>query len=281
MKAELYDPRRCELGEGVFWHPERAQLFWFDIIGRKLLSRVGDEPLEWAFDEHVSAAGWLDRDTLLIATETGLSRFAIERDECERLVALEANRAQTRSNDGRADPQGGFWIGTMGKQAEPHAGAIHRFYRGELRCLYDRITIPNAICFSPDGGTAYFTDTPTRRIMRVALDADGWPAGEPATFIDLRGEGLNPDGAVVDAAGGLWNAQWGAGRVARYVDGALDRVVTTAGIHASCPAFGGRKLDTLYVSTACEGIDEPDAAQGRLYAATLDVAGQAEHRVVL
>ena len=65
MQAAVYDERICELGEGPFWHPERGQLFWFDILGRRLLTRAADRTQEWRFDEHVSAAGWIDRDTLL------------------------------------------------------------------------------------------------------------------------------------------------------------------------------------------------------------------------
>jgi len=167
--------------------------------------------LEWSFEEHVSAAGWVDDDTLLIASETGLGLFDIATGRQQRLAALEAETSVTRSNDGRADPWGGFWIGTMGKAAEPGAGAIYRYFRGEIRRVFDRITIPNAICFSPDGDWLYFTDTPRRTIWRQRLrDADGWPAPEaPESFVDLTGAGLNPDGAVVDRDGRLWNAQWG------------------------------------------------------------------------
>ncbi|PJE31427.1 Sugar lactone lactonase YvrE [Pseudooceanicola antarcticus] len=280
-RATLCDSRNCELGEGPLWHPLRGQLFWFDIIGRKLLSIQGDTPLEWSFDEYHSAAGWVDETTLILASETALWRFDIETGAKERLVDLEADNPVTRSNDGRADPQGGFWIGTMGKAAEPGAGAIYRYYKGELRKLWSDISISNAICFSPDGKTAYFADTPKQTIMRVALDAEGWP-GTPELFIDLAPEGLFADGAVVDSEGYLWNAQWGAGRVARYApDGSFDRAIAVDGLHTSCPAFGGPDLTTLYATTAREGISTPDAAQGRLYQAPAGVAGQREHQVVL
>lgn len=282
MNATVFDSRRCELGEGPLWHPLRDQLFWFDIMGRKLLSRLGDTPLEWSFDEYHSAAGWVDQDTLLLASETALWRFDITTGAKERLMDLEADNPVTRSNDGRADPLGGFWIGTMGKSAEPRAGAIYRFYKGALRPLWTEISISNAICFAPDGRTAYFADTPTQKIMRVALDAEGWPAATPELFVDLAPDGLFPDGAVVDAEGYLWNAQWGAARVARYApDGSFDRAIEVGGLHSSCPAFGGDDLSTLYVTTALEALEYPDAAQGRLYQAPAGVAGQREHQVVL
>lgn len=280
--AKVFDARRCTLGEGPLWHPERGQLFWFDILGRRLLSREGDRPLEWRFDEIVSAAGWVDRDTLMIASETGLHRFDIASGRYESILPLEADNPVTRSNDGRADAFGGFWIGTMGKKAEPGAGAIYRYYRGRIEKLFDDISIPNAICFSPDGRTAYFADTKQYLIQRQSLDSDGWPEGAPEVFVDLRAERLNADGSVSDSEGGIWNAQWGASRVVRYLpDGTLDRVIPVRARNSSCPAFGGPDLRTIFVTSAREDLADPTEADGLVYTAPSPVAGLPEHRVIL
>ncbi len=273
----IYDATPCTLGEGPLWHPNRGELFWFDILGKRL-HRKGQS---WAFPTYVSAAGWVDDDTLLVASASSLSRFTLSTGASDAIIGLEADNPVTRSNDGRADAQGGFWIGTMGINAEPGAGAIYRFYRGELRQLYANITISNATCFSPDGQTAYFTDTPTKQIMRVALDADGWPNGAATVHIDLTGTALNPDGAVVDAAGNLWNAQWGAGRVAGYdASGKLMDAIPVPALQTSCPAFGGDGLNTLFCTSAAVGLP-PDSAQGRTYAIPTQYRGQTEHRVLL
>ena len=95
--TQVFDDRPCVLGEGPLWHPERGQLFWFDIIGRKLLSRDGDTRLEWQFDEYVSAAGWIDRDTLLIASATGLNKFSLTDGTSALVHPLEADNPVTRS----------------------------------------------------------------------------------------------------------------------------------------------------------------------------------------
>ena len=273
----VFCDRACRLGEGPLWHPLRGQLFWFDILGNRLLTRTEAGPAHWTFPEHVSAAAWIDHDHLLIATETALRRFHIPTGEHEKLVDLEASNPATRSNDGRADRFGGFWIGTMGKAAEPGAGAIRRYHRGRLETLFEGVSIPNAICFSPDGRLAYFADTPTQRILRQPLDPEGWPDGPPDLFVDLRPEGLFPDGAVVDAEGAVWNAQWGAGRVARYLpDGRFDRALQVGGRHASCPAFGGEGLRDLFVTTATQDIEAPDARQGLTYRLAAGIAGLEE-----
>jgi sugar lactone lactonase YvrE len=282
----IFDDRPCTLGEGPLWHPLRQQLFWFDIIGKRLLTRSDDGPNEWHFPEMVSAAGWISRDDLLIASESALFRFNLETGTQTRLIDLEADNPKTRSNDGRADPQGGFWIGTMGKAegpGTPAQGAIYRHHKGELRRLFTPIAIPNAISFPPGGKTACFTDTVTGKVMRTALDADGWPKGQPEPFLDLTAEGLNPDGAVFDAFGIFWLAEWGAARVAAYApDGSRLRTIPFDAPHTSCPAFGG---DTLYCTSALHNMDSAAIAShphaGKTFMAKGIATGQTEHQVTL
>jgi sugar lactone lactonase YvrE len=287
MTPRLFDDRPCRLGEGPLWHPLRNQLFWCDIEGRSLLTCDGDGPKAWTFDDPVSAAGWIDSDTLLVASARALLRFDVTSGRHEAIAPLEADDPRTRSNDGRADPWGGFWIGTMGRALEPAAGAIWRYFRGELRRLHAGVTIPNAICFAPDGRTVYFTDTPSRVVLRQRLaEADGWPIGAPEPFLDLRAEQLNPDGAVVDRDGRLWIAEWGAARVAVHgPDGALIDKVALPAPNVTCPAFGGADYATLHVTTAREGMTTKALAAcplaGATFAVEVDARGQAEHRVAL
>ncbi len=286
MTAAVWDDTPCALGEGPLWHSTRNQLFWFDIIRFRLHSREAGESRTWQFDEHVSAGGWVDETRLLIASETGLSVFDIETGDRAPLASCEADRPDTRSNDGRADPQGGFWFGTMGKAAQPGMGAIYRWYRGELRTLHNGITIPNAICFAPDGRTGYFADTARKTVWCQDLDADGWPSGEARVFLDLTADGLNPDGAVTDAHGNLWLALWGASGVACYApDARFLRKIAIPARHTSCPAFGGRDLTTLYCTTARQGLSAETLAaepeNGMTFAAPDAGRGRPEPKVIL
>ncbi|MEM8729850.1 MAG: SMP-30/gluconolactonase/LRE family protein [Pseudomonadota bacterium] len=262
------DDRVCTLGEGPFWHPVRAQLFWFDILEHRLHSIDHGEPLWWDMGECTSCAGWLDRDHLMVVSETGFYRFSLLDGTRTLIRSLDADRGDMRSNDGRTDPLGGFWVGTMGKAAEPGAGAIYRLYQGALRKIHDGLTIPNSICFSPDGTLVYWADTLQQRILHQKLDRNGWPDGPIDVLVDLSEAGFYPDGSVTDASGGLWNAQWGAARVARYTpDGQFDRSIAVGGVHTTCPVFAGPELDQLFVTTATDGMDAPDAQQGRLFRA--------------
>ncbi len=286
MKAQIFDDRSCTLGEGPLWHPARKQLFWFDIIERKLMTRDDTGPHEWTFDEYVSAAGWVDDTTLLIASASGLWRFDLTDGTRTRVCSLEEEDSVTRSNDGRADPWGGFWIGTMGLNAEKGAGSIYRYYQGTLRKLFGEVTISNAICFAPDRSTAYFTDTATGQVMKVVLDKDGWPAGDPSIFVDLRSDGLNPDGALVDADGTVWIAQWGAAQVAGYnQDGQFVQAIPLPARHITCPAFGGSDMGSMFVTSAKQGLSEDVLAgspqQGMTFVIDGVTTGVAEPRVLL
>ncbi|MDB6454974.1 SMP-30/gluconolactonase/LRE family protein [Falsirhodobacter sp. 20TX0035] len=259
---QVFDATRCELGEGLLWHPERGQIFWLDIPGQRLHSRTDAGPLSWDLPETVSALGWIDRDRLLLGSETGLLRFDLRDGGWDRLVAIEADDPGTRGNDGSADPWGGFWLGTMGRKGEEGRGALYRWYRGELRVIRKPMTTPNAMAFDTARNRIYVSDTPDHIVWMWTLDAEGWPEGAPQVFLDLSVEELNPDGGVVDTEGRFWSAQFGAGRVACYSpEGEFLRAEPLPASQTSCPAFGGPDLDVLFVTTGQENMTAEERAR--------------------
>ena len=269
----IFDTRACKLGEGALWHPLRQELFWFDILGKSLHCKSKT----WAFHEQVSAAGWVSETLLLIASEMALFTFDLETGSQTVVVELEADMNQNRSNDGRADPWGGFWVGTIGKVSQPKAGSIYRLFEGKLHLLFADITISNAICFAPDKSCAYFTDTTTKQIMRVDLDEKGWPNGVPIIHLDLNADNLNPDGAVTDSKGNLWVAQWGASRVAVYDStGNFIEAHRFTASQISCPALCDKGL---FATSAAIGVTEPDG--GKTFFKSLQVSPQYEFKVIL
>lgn len=285
--SRIYDDRPCLLGEGPLWHPERRQLYWFDIPGQRLLTRGEGGASDWALPEMFSAAGWVDRDRLLVASESALWVMDLESGARDRIVGLEGDNPLTRSNDGRADPWGGFWIGTMGRGAEPGLGAIWRYYRGELRQLYPGITITNAICFSPDRRFACFADSAEKKVWKVTLDPlHGWPSGAPEVFVDLTRAGREPDGAVFDADGILWLAEWGSSRVAAYgPDGRFLRALAVDAPQPSCPAFGGADFARMFVTSAridlSAGALQAAPASGCVFEVDPGAKGLPEYRVIV
>ena len=288
--AELFIDSRCELGEGVFWHPLQERLFWFDILNKTLFSATAGGIMvdRFTFDTAVTAAGIIDADNLAIASAAGIYRLELSTDTREIIVPLEADKPGNRSNDGRVGPAGGFWIGTMSltNASETPSGALYQVRGGEVTQILSGIRIPNATCFAPDGRTAYFTDGPTGIIRKVSIDKEtGLPNGPWQDFVTVQKPG-GPDGAVVDSAGYLWNATWGGSRVVRYApDGSIDRVVNVPVSQPSCPAFGGKDLKTLYITTAREGLSAEQLAKepmaGSVFAINVDVPGLPENIIKL
>lgn len=270
--VQCFQASACALGEGPLWVHER--LYWFDILGKRLYHCAADgtDTQTFEFHEYFSAAALTDTEDLLLASETGLWRFNPLTQALSKLIALEADNPSTRSNDGRADRQGGFWLGTMGKHAEPEAGAIYRYYQGQIRQLRTHITIVNSLCFSPDGKTAYFADTALSQIYQWALDSEGWPQDEPQLFVDLSAQGISPDGSVIDSEGYLWNAQWGSSRLVRYApNGQEDKVIHLPISQPSCPAFGGQDLTRLFLTSARVGLTSAALAHQPLAGRVLEL----------
>ena len=278
-----------ELGEGAIYDPTNDKAWWFDILGRKLVSYAfptGALTVH-ALPMMASAMALVDRDRHLIVNEDGLCVREIRTGAMARYLDIESDNPETRSNDARVHPCGALWVGTMGKGAEEAAGSIYHVFNGRLSRLYGGISIPNAICFSPDGALGYFADTRKGEVLSVPLDpATGLPKGEPAVFLPRGSTPGNPDGAIVDADGNFINARWSAGAVDIHApDGSHLRRLEIPARRVTCPAFVGNAADRLIVTSAHEGLDEAgrkaDPLAGATFLLDLPVRGRLEPRMIL
>ena len=279
----------CHLGEGPTYDPTTDTAWWFDILERTLFQAdlAAGDVTPHALPVMASVLAVVDDHRQLLATDKGLFVRDVANGRLTLHTPLESDNAATRSNDGRTHPCGALWVGTMGRNAEKGVGAIYHFHRGELKRLYAGVTIPNAICFSPDGATAYFTDTKEAILHRVALDpATALPVGEPAMLYDHRGGTGGLDGAVVDAQGLIWNARWGGACIDVYTpEGERVRSIHVPAKQSSCPVFVGKKFDRLLVTSAWEGMDEQaraaDPHHGNTFMLDVGATGRPEPRVKL
>jgi sugar lactone lactonase len=285
----VFSPDVSELGEGPTFDVTSQTLFWFDILGKRLLEqRTGDG----RFTAHqlpfmASALASIDGDRQLVVAEDGLYVRDRVTGRLIRRVAVEAENKLTRSNDSRTHPSGALWFSTMGKNAEHEAGAIYWYREGEVKKLYPNITIPNGICFSPDGRTAYFTDTSVNIMMRVDCNPiTGLPIGEPSVFFDnSKGQG-GLDGSVCDGDGQVWNARWGGSTLDCYnPEGMRIKSIALPVKQPTCPAFCGTGLGDLAVTSAWQHMDEAarkaDPEAGKTFIVELGLRGRAEPSVAL
>ena len=257
FSGSILDAPACILGEGPSYDPHTGTAWWFDIVGRKLIEYGFADNTAKTHDLPVmgSVLARVDDDRQVIATETGLHLRHRASGKLELVTPIEAENSVTRSNDGRVHACGAMWVGTMGKNAETQAGAIYHVARGVVTKIVADISIPNSICFSPDGAIAYFTDTDLNRLMRVEIDpATALPTAEPQLFLEHRGAG-GLDGSVCDADGILWNACWGGGRVDAYSpDGKRLMSLKVPAGQTTCPAFVGEDASRLLVTSARQGL---------------------------
>ena len=284
MAAVIFSNIRCDLGEGPFWHPKRKSWFWFDINEKKLIEKKNFSTKEKInrFDFQVSAAGIVDDDHLLLASEKGLFLFNLRNLRTRLIKNIEEKNPLTRSNDARVHPSGAFWISTMGKRAEKNQGSIYWYRRGTLNLIFSGLTIPNSICFNREGDKAYFTDTPTKKIMQVKINpSNGLPVGKEKVFIDKH---ANPDGAIVDFHNNLVCAHWGSHQVVVYAHTSEEvSHYYFPATQVSCPALGGEKLNELLVTSAKQGLSakelQRDREAGKTFLIETTLKGKIEPKV--
>ena len=279
----LFD-ETLELGEGPSYDPDTGTAWWFNILGRQLHSLHLDSGRHevHALPFLGSVLARVDAAHQVVASDEGLFLRHRADGRFEKLLTIEDNPAN-RSNDGRVHQSGALWIGTMGRKAEDKAGAIYHVARGKVTRLVNGVTIPNAICFSPDGATGYYSDTMANCLYKLALDpATGLPTAAPVLLAEEGQAEGGFDGAVCDARGRLWVARWGAGAVDVYDTDSgkrLERHRLPAS-QTSCPAFIGAKADRLLVTSAYDGMDaaarEKDPNAGKTFELGRPVEGRLE-----
>jgi sugar lactone lactonase YvrE len=250
------------LGESPFWHPDEAALYWCDIPGKALhrFEPASGAHRRWAFDTEPGCCAPLPGGALLLAMRDGLFRFdpASGRRQC--LAGAPYDMAQERFNDGKADPQGRLWVGTLYEPRQPANAALYRWAEGRLDRIAGDITVSNGLAFSPDGRTMYWSDTAAHRIDAFDFDGSDGSLSRRRVFAefaprepgqDLAGYGGRPDGAAVDAEGAYWVAMYEGQRLLRLApDGTLLGEVPLPVRCPTMPCFGGPDLRTLFVTTA-------------------------------
>lgn len=250
------------LGESPFWHPDEAALVWCDIPGKQLhrWHPASSTHQQWSFDSEPGCCAPMVGGDVLLARRDGLFRFNPQTALCSRLVNAPYDPQFERFNDGKADPQGRLWVGTIYEPRQPANAALYRWSQGQLTRMAGDITVSNGLAFSPDGRTMYWSDTLAHRVM--AFDFDGGAGGlsRPRVFAqfplktaeqDLATYGGRPDGAAVDVEGAYWVAMFEGQRVLRLApDGRLLQEIALPVRCPTMPCLGGPDMRTLYVTTS-------------------------------
>lgn len=268
-------------GEGPFWDAVGGRLLLVDMLAGTVVQ---------VHDDRSTTHHPIDRTTAVIRTRTS-GGFVIGVEHGFRFLDPQLRPVGDaitvfedpllRMNEGGCDPQGRFHCGAMAYDETPGAGTLYRLDADHtVRPELTDLTISNGLQWSADGRTAFYVDTPTRRIDAFDIDPSDGSLGERRPFVTLP-ESLagNPDGLAIDEQDGLWVALYGGGAVHHYDStGTLQDVVQVAASNVTACAFGGPDRDTLFITTSLQGVEpgaEPEA--GAVFAVDPGARGAAPH----
>lgn len=270
---------RCLLGESPLWHPVEQQLYAVDIPGRQVLRwREGaDEPDVWHQDAEPGCIVARERGGLLVARRNGLWSLDTDTGAQELISPPPYDAARLRFNDGKVDPAGRFWVGSISDAREPEA-ALYRLQDGAFTAQVPGLTTSNGLAWSPDGRRMHWSDTKAHRIYVADFDAATGVLSAPRVFAEFKprtpGEayGGRPDGAAMDAEGCYWAAMFEGGCVVRIApSGEVVRRVELPVTCPTMPTFGGGDGRTLFVTTAREKRPAEELAREPLAGAVLQL----------
>jgi len=264
---ELLAAPAAQLGEGPGYDPATDTVWWFDILACKLfMLRLEARDLQEIALPGMASMMAITRDgRQLIAMNEGLWLRDQTTGKLSLYALLNAGPASDmRTNDGRMHPSGALWISSM--KHEPQSGeAFIDLVRGQqVKRLFSGLTIPNSICFSPDGSAGFWADTKEGIIYRVPLDPQtGDTIGECTVFHDGRSRPGGIDGSVIDRNGYLWNARWGTGELDCIApSGRIFQSRKLPFTQPSCPAFVGKLAQGMIVRSAAINLAD-DHVDGR------------------
>lgn len=251
---------KATLGEGPSWLPERRVLLWVDIESALvcLFDPATGGNRVWKLPSHVGVAVPTVRGDLLVATQRGFVRLELETGSVTPLLDPEADVPGNRFNDGKCDPQGRFWAGSIAYDRTPGAASLYRLDPSlDVRKMVSQVSTSNGLAWSLDGKVLYYIDTPTRRVDAFDFDGGSGDIANRRTIIKVPEDLGKPDGMTIDQEGMLWVALWGGWCVTRWnpATGELLGKVHVAAERTSSCCFGGDSHDMLYITSARTGLD--------------------------
>ncbi len=282
LKAELLIDAHALVGEGPIWDADANVLWWVDIMSSELYAydpQTG-ENREWNVGQHVGTVVQRASGGLMLALRDGFAAFDPDSGKLEMLADPEAHLPGNRFNDGKCDPGGRFWAGTMAYEDHSDQGSVYRMdIDHSVHKMIENIGVSNGIIWSLDAKTMYYTDSLDYAIRAYDYDVGTGGISNERIIIDFPQEMGIADGFTIDEEGMLWVAHFGSSRVRRWnpdTAAVLAEIELPTASITAC-AFGGPNLDQLYITCAMLGMSDAEKAQqphaGGLFVAEVGVRG--------
>lgn len=282
--VEIFAEQQDNTGEGPLWSMGEQALYWIDI-GRKALYRK--EPAQeraqcWTLPDYPGCVAEISPGAIAVALGDGIQRLNLHTGAVSLISAAPPRCAGTRFNDGKVDPLGRLWVGTMQNNFGPngesiaveHAlGALYRFDHEGAHTIEENVYCSNTLAWSTDLRRFYFADSIRGEIYVYDFDAPSGQVRNKRIFFEDGARGI-PDGSAIDVDGCLWNARWDGGAILRITpDGKLDRIIELPVRRPTSCAFGGPALDTLFVTSARNGLSSEELTRSPLSGSVFAITG--------
>ncbi|MEO6733821.1 MAG: SMP-30/gluconolactonase/LRE family protein [Ferruginibacter sp.] len=261
MKYKVVASHCCLLGEGPIWDADTKTIYWVDILNGNIHGFGTTENVHQTMqvNEMVCAVALCTNGDFLAALKSGLAFINRERGEVKLLHHPEIHLPENRFNDGKCDPAGRFWIGTMSLSEKAGAGSLYMIESDLSYSLkIEGVTISNGMAWSPDHKIFYYIDTPTFQVVAYDYDIDTGEITNRKLAINIPEKEGFPDGMTIDTEGMLWIAHWDGWHVVRWNPVTGEKLLSIplpAARITSC-TFGGDDLQDLYITSASIGLTE-------------------------
>ncbi len=265
-QVELVVDSQDQIGEGPIWDARNNLLYWVDIMGGKVQSFDPATNCHSQIPIGQAVGTVVPRSTggLMLATQHGFAYLDEKTEQLTRLHDPESHLPENRFNDGKCDPAGRFWAGTMAFDPKPQTGSLYCMDTDHnVRKVLAGVTISNGITWSLDHKQMYYIDSPTYVVRSYDYDTESGEIGDERVLLTVpRDVGL-PDGMTIDVHGRLWIAHYGGSRICCW-DPDSGRIVQSIELPVSLVtacAFGGPDLETLYITSSSLGLSAEQLAK--------------------
>jgi len=259
-------PYTCQLGEGPVWDTKNNAIIWLDILADTIHRYNPATQQHTTFKTGQMPGSIVLRKSggIIAAMQDGFSAIDLDKETIKPIADPEANIPNNRFNDGKCDPEGRFWAGTMALNETPHAGSLYML--GTDLSITTKIkgtSISNGLAWSMDERTLYYIDTPTMQIVAYDYDGKSGSISNKRTVITVDKKDGNPDGMTIDTEGMLWIAHWDGWQVTRRNPdtGEILQRIPVPAAKPSCCTFGGDNMNDLYITSAKDGLTDEELLQ--------------------
>lgn len=285
--VEVVFPQPSELGEGALWDERESVLYWVDIVQNKVqrFDPRNRSNLSYDVGESVGTVVLSQDQRLLLGLRNGIGTLDPTTGRVTHLVDVERDKPHTRLNDGKCDPRGRFWVGSICEREPEFDGGLYCLDASlALTTKLTGIQCSNGLVWSRDQRTFYYIDTPTHEIWGYQFDPDSGAIREKRIVATIPNALGSPDGMTIDSDDHLWVALFGGHRVLRIdpVKRQIELQIPVPASNVTSVAFGGRDLDELYITTARIGLSaeqrEAEPLSGSLFRVQVPYRGVPANR---